>query len=232
MVTTSSGKTLRGDFTNTANQRSMRPIKNSDQWLERALLGYEKVLTHRGRVMYKIDQDLVGLGFQGPDAYLRDENGKPVPETVHKEDTKAQLHVLKRHRPDTWGKRPKRDAPREGGVLVIGDVTKKPKYNTAKSVQARKLEGGFEKDSETKKSSVPRNLSNYTIRVGNVCKLPRMRKQASRSRDISYGKVFVTCPALRADNAFTSLKSVRSAKNYNSPASNAAVRPSTKKRRV
>ena len=29
MVTTSSGKALRGDFTNTANQRSTRPIKNS-----------------------------------------------------------------------------------------------------------------------------------------------------------------------------------------------------------
>ena len=68
--------------------------KLEDQWLQRALRGYEKVLTHRGRVMYKIDQDLVGLGLQGPDAYLKDENGKPVPETVHKEDTKAQLHRL------------------------------------------------------------------------------------------------------------------------------------------
>ena len=112
--------------------------KLEDEWIQRALHGYEKVLTHRGRVMYKIDQDLVGLGLEGPDAYLKDENGKPVPETVHKEDTKAQLHVLKRYRPNTWGKRPKIDAPREGGVLVIGDVTKKPKCNTAKSVRARK----------------------------------------------------------------------------------------------
>ena len=109
-----------------------------DEWLRRAIDGYEKVLTNRGRVVYKIDQELVGLGLQGPDAYLRDENGKPVPETVHKEDTKAQLRVLKRHRPDTWGKRPKINAPREGSVLVIGDVTKKPKCNTAKSVRARK----------------------------------------------------------------------------------------------
>ena len=112
--------------------------KLEDEWIQRALHGHEKVLTHRGRVMYKIDQDLVGLGLEGPDAYLKDENGKPVPETVHKEDTKAQLHVLKRRLPDTWGKRPKIDAPREGGVLVIGDVTKKPKCNTAKSVKARK----------------------------------------------------------------------------------------------
>jgi hypothetical protein len=111
--------------------------KLEDEWIQRALHGYEKVLTHRGRVMYKIDQDLVGLGLEGPDAYLEDENRKPVPETVHKEDTKAQLHVLKRFRPNTWAKRPKIDAPREG-VLVIGDATKKPKCNTAKSVRARK----------------------------------------------------------------------------------------------
>ena len=108
-----------------------------DEWLQRALHGYEKVLTHRGRVIYKIDQELVARGFQGPDAYLRDENGKPVPETVRKEDRKAQLHVLKRRRPETWGKHPKRNAPGAGGVLVIGDATKKPKYNTDKSVRVR-----------------------------------------------------------------------------------------------
>ena len=111
-------------------------LKLEDEMFQRAL-GYDKVLTYRGRVMYKIDQGLEGLGFQGPDAYLRDENGNPVPETVRKVDTKAQLSVLKRHRPNTWGKRPKIDAPREGGVLII-DVTKKPKYNTARSVEARK----------------------------------------------------------------------------------------------
>jgi hypothetical protein len=108
-----------------------------DEMLQRALGGYEKVLNYRGRVSYKMDEGLVGLGYQGSDAYLRDENGNPVPETVHKEDTKAQLSVLKRRRRDTWGKHPKRDAPREGGVLVVG-VTKKPKYNTDKSVRARK----------------------------------------------------------------------------------------------
>jgi hypothetical protein len=112
--------------------------KLDDKMLQRALGGYEKVLTHRGCVMYKIDQGLVGLGYQGPDAYLRDENGNPIPETVHKEDTKAQLSVLKRRRRNTWDKHPKRDAPREGGVLVLGEVTKQPEYNTDKSVRARK----------------------------------------------------------------------------------------------
>jgi hypothetical protein len=113
-------------------------LKLDDEMRQRALFGYDKVLTYRGRVMYQIDQDLVGLGLEGPDAYLKDENGKPVPETVHKVDTKAQLRVLKQHRPNTWGKHPKIDAPREGGVLVVGDVTKKPKYNTARSVRVRK----------------------------------------------------------------------------------------------
>ena len=47
---------------------------------------------------------------------------------------------------------------------------------------------------------------------------------------ISQNEAFVACPALRANNAFTPLRSVRSAKNYNSPASSSAVRPSTKKR--
>ena len=51
--------------------------KLDDDMLQRAF-GYDKVLTYRGRVMYKIDQGLVGLGFQGPDAYLKDENGNPV----------------------------------------------------------------------------------------------------------------------------------------------------------
>jgi hypothetical protein len=109
-----------------------------DIMFQRALLGYDKVLTRRGRVMYKIDQGLEGLGFQGPDAYLRDENGNPIPETVRKVDLKAMRFILELYRPGTWGKHPKIDAPHEGGVLVIGDVTKKPEYNPTASVMARK----------------------------------------------------------------------------------------------
>jgi hypothetical protein len=110
---------------------------------ERGFFGYDKVLTYRGRVMYKIDQGLVGLGCQGRDADLRDENGDPVPETVHKQDMKAMWFWLAWHRPEKYGRHRKVKAPREGGVLVIGgDVTKKPEYNTAASVRARKWKAG------------------------------------------------------------------------------------------
>jgi hypothetical protein len=109
-----------------------------DDMLERALSGYNKVLTHRGRVVYKIDEGLAGLGCRGPDAYLRDADGNPIPETVGIEDAKAQLSVLKRRRAERYGTHTKIVAPRESSVLVIGDMTKKPKCNTDKSVKARK----------------------------------------------------------------------------------------------
>ena len=114
-----------------------------DDMFQRAWLGYDKVLTRRGRVVYKIDQGLVGLGYQGPEAYLKDKDGNPIPETVRKVDTKAMRFILEWYRPDAWGKRPKIDAPREGGVLVIGDVTKKPEYyNTVASIKARQWKSG------------------------------------------------------------------------------------------
>ena len=119
-------------------------VKLLDSMFERGFFGYDKVLTYRGRVMYKIDQGLVGLGCQGRDADLKDENGNPVPETVHKQDMKAMRFWLAWHRHEKWGRHRKVKAPREGGVLVIGgDVTKKPEYNTAASVRARKWKAGL-----------------------------------------------------------------------------------------
>ena len=86
---------------------------------------------------YKIDPSLVKLGHQGPDAYLKDENGNPVPETVRKVDTKAIRFLLKSMLPEKYGNNPKIDVPQKGGVLVLGEVTKTPEYNTTASVKAR-----------------------------------------------------------------------------------------------
>ena len=102
------GKTLRGDFTNSANWRSTRQYQILlDSMFERGFVGYDKVLSYRGRVVYKIDQGLVDLGCQGPDAYLRDENGDPIPETVRKVDMKAMRFWLAWHRPEKWGRQRK-----------------------------------------------------------------------------------------------------------------------------
>jgi hypothetical protein len=117
--------------------------------LERAMFGYDKVLTWRGRVSYKIDQELVGLGFEGPDAYLRDENGNLVPETIRKYDPKSMQWVLKYLRPEVYGNNPKIDTPHEGGVLVIGE-TKKPEYDTAASVRARQWKAEWRRIDEEK----------------------------------------------------------------------------------
>ena len=91
-----------------------------------------------GGVVYKNDQSLVDLGYQGPDAYLKDENGNPVVETIRKPNDKMLRFLLEWLRPDKWGKHPKIDVPQKGGVLVIGDITKKPENSSAASIKARK----------------------------------------------------------------------------------------------
>ena len=109
---------------------------------ERAFFGYDKVLTRRGRVVYKMDEGLEGLGFQGPDAYLRDENGNPIIQTIRNPNGKMLRFILERERPERYGKHPKVDIPRNGGVLVVGgirhDIPNKVNNGTAASVKARK----------------------------------------------------------------------------------------------
>jgi len=51
---------------------------------------------------------------------------------------KILLLILEWMRPETYGKHRKRHVPHNGGVLVIGDITKKPKNSSAASIKARK----------------------------------------------------------------------------------------------
>ena len=54
-----------------------------------------------GGVVYKYDEALLALGFQGPDAYQRDEYGDPVPETLRKLNPKMLLRILEWKRPES-----------------------------------------------------------------------------------------------------------------------------------
>src|SRR6202142_1760951 len=79
----------------------------------------------------------------------------------------------------------------------------------------------------------PSFLENFRTTLSGPQHLPIAKNEEAKRHDrgtLSQNEAFVACPALRANNAFTALRSVRSAKNYNSPASSSAVRPSTKKR--
>ena len=111
--------------------------------MERAM-GYDKIVTYRGRVIYEMDEFLLDLGYQGRDAYLRDKNGNPVPQTIRKADTKVALWVLERLRPEVWGKNRKIDVPHQGGgVLVVGDPAKKKREAISASIKARKWKSGL-----------------------------------------------------------------------------------------
>jgi hypothetical protein len=69
------------------HQHVKSAITNSIQAIEaaarnRALHGVYTVAKFQGRTVYQIDPDLEELGFEGVEAYRRDENGKPLPELV------------------------------------------------------------------------------------------------------------------------------------------------------
>lgn len=82
--------------------------------------GYDEVLTYQGRVVYKLDPQLVAIGCQGHEAYLRDENGNPVPETIRKQDPKMIRWLLERLRPGIYGNDRDLGDTQRGGVLVVG----------------------------------------------------------------------------------------------------------------
>jgi hypothetical protein len=81
-----------------------------------------------------------------------DENGNFILEPCGQPNMKMARHFLQWRLPEKYGERPKRHVPHNtGGVLVIGgDVTKKPEYDTTASVKARKWKSFSRKFQEAK----------------------------------------------------------------------------------
>jgi hypothetical protein len=85
----------------------------------RRAMGYRETLTYQGRVMYRLDPRLQALGFEGVDAYLLDEFGAPIPETIDKIDTDLWLAIMKARLPQVYGNKTSVDFNVRGGVLAI-----------------------------------------------------------------------------------------------------------------
>lgn len=83
-------------------------------------IGFREVLTYQGRVIYKKDPRLTGLGLAPEEEYLLDEFGAPVPETVEKMDPDLAMFILKQRKPLVYGPKSSVDVNVRGGVLVVG----------------------------------------------------------------------------------------------------------------
>ena len=90
-----------------------------DAYISYGLKHYE-VLSDKGRVIYQIDPVLAGLGITGPDAYLLDDDNRPIPERIEKQDPDVLEKVLVAYRRDRWGHSDKLDVSVRGGVMVVG----------------------------------------------------------------------------------------------------------------
>lgn len=91
-----------------------------DEYKWRALKGYYEQLHDKGRVIYQIDPVLADLGLTGPDAYLTDEDNKPIPERVEHQDPEVMLACLRAFRKERWGAKETLDVSVRGGVMVVG----------------------------------------------------------------------------------------------------------------
>lgn len=90
-----------------------------DAYISYGLKHYE-ILSDKGRVIYQIDPALAGLGITGPDSYLLDEDNRPIPERIEKQDPEVMEKVLRAYRRDRWGQHDKLDVTLRGGVMVVG----------------------------------------------------------------------------------------------------------------
>ena len=68
--------------------------------------------------IYKTDRSLVELGYQGSDAYAKDENGDFIVES-YRMNPKIALLLLEQHRPETYGKHRNRAVPQSGRVRDV-----------------------------------------------------------------------------------------------------------------
>ena len=105
-----------------------------------------------GGMIYKTDQSLVDLGYQGTEAYLRDENGNPVVETNRKPNLKMLRWLSERVCPDEFSRNRKIDVPHQRGVLVVGATPKKVENSaaTTASIRVRKWKAGWRMIQKTK----------------------------------------------------------------------------------
>ena len=96
----------------------------------------------KGGIKYKTDPFLEGLGFQGSDAFAKDEYGIPIVEAVRRSKPMIYLRILEMMDPERWAKPRKRSAPpKGGGVWVVGGPTKDKKPENgcpAASIRARR----------------------------------------------------------------------------------------------
>jgi hypothetical protein len=142
-----------------------------------------------------------------------DENGNFILEACSQPNMKMARHFLEWQRPEKWGKRRKRHVPHNAGVLVIGgDVTlRSPNMIRRASVKARKWKS-FSRKFRGQKPSFLENFRT-TLSGPQHLPMPRMRKQNVTIAGPSH-KMRPSSPAraLRANNAFTPLRSVRSAR--------------------
>jgi hypothetical protein len=95
-------------------------IDKVERAAHRLAVGQPKPLTNKYGVIYKFDQTKLDLGLEGMDAYLRDENGAPIPQTIIEQDPDMMRFILKTRRRNVYGDHTSVDMVHSGGVLVVG----------------------------------------------------------------------------------------------------------------
>jgi len=123
-------------------------IDNVEEAAMKRAIGYEEVLTYQGHVMYKLDPVLIDLGYSGSDAWAKDSRGRPIPETVLKQDPDLIQFILKNRRAKIYGTKAQVDVNVRGGVLVVAAKAATGQELNAEEAQYREapIEVTFEEE--------------------------------------------------------------------------------------